>query len=410
MTVTAERRRAELSIEPSNECLQGKTTGEVIVLTGVTGTLGVHIFNQLRSLGQVAEIHCLIRGADQHAAGERLRKALTSKQLAPISESSSEIYCHTCRLTDSETLGIDPAIFENLLQKVTLIIHAAWTVNFNLPLTGFENQLQSLQNLLSLPARSYRQDPPSILFCSSTASVLGPATKPISCAPNIAEKIYEDPNSASPVGYAKSKWVAERVCKTFHCEHGVNVAVARIGQLCGDENTGTWNVTEAWPLMLSSAKVIGALPKLVETLNWLKVDIAAQAVVEIGLDLIKQRRRVEDKETTVPVYHVINANTRPKWEDLLGWMKRYKPDLGVLSPHDWVERLEGLTGDAKDHPARKLLGLWKTAYCGPEAQEKGDDPVFEMEKTLKVASMLRDVKPLDEAYFAKVWAWIEREV
>ena len=116
----------------------------------------------------------------------------------------------------------------------------------------------------------------------------------------------------------------------------------------------------------------------------------------------------------------------------------------MLPPHEWVERLQHAE---TDHPAKKLLGLWRTAYCngkkqgrettdikgikeGKEAasnaggevgkvQEKADGAadkeqqqqeekqvVFELEKTLQVAPVLATVMPLDEEYFGKIWGWI----
>ena len=398
-------------VESPDRTHQRRVNGEeqelpiIIVLTGVTGTLGVHILDKLRTSDQVAEVHCLVRGADQHAARERVRKALQQKQLPPPEQSKPEIHIHTCKLTDEQTLGLRPEVYEHLQQKAALIIHAAWQVNFNLPLKGFEDQLISLKNLLSLPLRSYRPATPSFLFCSSTASVLSHQSPRI-----IAEQVYSSPKVASNVGYAQSKWVAESVCRKFADSHKIPIAIARIGQLCGDEATGTWNVTEAWPLMLSSVRVTGALPDLKETLNWLKVDVAASAVLQISFDLLEESSSNRPSTDSLAVYHVINDNSAPKWTDMLTWIKRFKQDLLVLPPAEWVDRVENLAGPDRDHPARKLLGLWKTAYCGDESKEKARDVTFEMEKTLAVAPILKDVRPIDEAYFARVWEWIQREM
>ena len=373
----------------------------------MTGTLGIHILDQLRASDKIREIHCLIRGASQTAAEERVRKALSQKHLAPLETSKAAVHIHTCNLVE-ERLGLTEEVSKFLAQNATLIIHVAWQVNFSLPLKGFEDQLKSLQNLLSFALHSERHISPSFIFCSSTANVLGP-TRPQS----IQERVYEDPSISSEIGYARSKWVAESVCESVHKEYGLPIVVARIGQLCGDETTGTWNVTEAWPLMLSSSRVTGSLPQLKETLNWLKVDIAASAVIELSHDFLDQSRSESDTETSLPVYHVINSHKTPTWDDMLGWIQKQKPDLEVLSPSTWVKKLEGLEGEARQHPARKLLGLWTTAYGKADSKNleaKAKEPTFELEKTLKAAPVLREVRPLDEEYFAKVWAWVEKEM
>lgn len=68
------------------------------------------------------------------------------------------------------------------------------------------------------------------------------------------------------MGYSRSKWVAEAICARAHEKSRLKgrISIVRIGQLCGDTKSGIWNVTEAWPLMLSSVEVLGALPDLDE--------------------------------------------------------------------------------------------------------------------------------------------------
>ncbi|KAL9610002.1 MAG: hypothetical protein Q9167_005275 [Letrouitia subvulpina] len=386
-----------------------KPLQEIILLTGVTGTVGIHVFNQLRISDKVAEIHCLIRGANQHAAEQRLRKALSQKSLPPLEQSKPLVAIHPCKLTEKEALGLKQETYDKLCKTTTLIIHAAWLVNFNLPLNGFEDQLLSLKNLLNLSAGSTQRIAPSFLFCSSTAAVLGAQTHQ-----TIQETIYADPEVATKTGYAKSKWVAEHVCQEVYKSHHLTMAIARIGQLCGDDETGAWNVTEAWPLMLSSTKATNALPRLQqEKLDWLKVDVAAKAIIEIGFDLLSTARQNSQQqlESPLPVYHVVNGHRTPTWDDMLGWIKGWNRDIEVLPPAEWVDRLENLTENGRDHPARKLLGLWKAAYCDSETSGKSrDDIVFDMTKTQEVATVLREVKPVDEVYFAKVWQWIQQEM
>ena len=100
------------------------------------------------------------------------------------------------------------------------------------------------------------------------------------------ESISHNPHSTLPLGYSRSKWVAEAICEQAYDRTPLrgNIAVLRIGQLCGDSENGIWNALEAWPLMLSSVKVLKALPDLHQSLDWLPVDTAAEAVIEIALN------------------------------------------------------------------------------------------------------------------------------
>ena len=129
-------------------------------------------------------------------------------------------------------------------------------------LRSFTEHIQGLHNLIDLALSDCdRETPPILLFCSSTASVLGPSAKY-----PIAEEISRDPTSASPLGYSRSKWVAEAICQKAHEDTRLRnrIGILRIGQLTGDTKDGIWNATEAWPMMLSSMRVTGALPDLQE--------------------------------------------------------------------------------------------------------------------------------------------------
>ena len=392
-------------------------SSEVVILTGATGALGAHIFSLLRSSPRVSEIHCLIRAASPTAAIERISKSLLARNKAPLSYADSKITCHPCKLSEPE-LGLSPSTYQDLATRTTLIVHAAWAVNFSTRLSSFvKDHIAGVRNLINFALASQTTDPARFLFCSSTASVLGPHTR----SP-IPERISHDPLSASPLGYSRSKWVAESICEQAHLHTRLRdyITVLRIGQLCGDTESGIWNVTEAWPLMLSSVKVTGSLPNLKgERLAWLPVDVAAQAVIEISL--LPPDVAANNGSQQIPVYHLLNPSTESTWADLLSWLKKVSPAFDVVTPSTWVSQLDTLTGEAAKHPARKLIGLWKDAYCNQDAkkgsqekekkeEEEKEGAVFEMVETRKVAPVMRDVKAIGEEQCMKIWTWIDREM
>lgn len=424
------------SLDPAPSITTNITTssGQVVILTGATGALGAHILSLLRSSSHVSEIHCLIRAASPTAANERISKSLLARNKAPLDITSSKITCHPCRLYDP-ALGLIPSTYKDLATRTTVVIHAAWAVNFSMRLSSFvKDHIAGLRNLINFAlTRPKTEPPPRFLFCSSTASVLGPHhTSPI------PERISHDPSSASPLGYSRSKWVAESICEQAHLHTRLKdrIAVLRIGQLCGDTESGIWNVTEAWPLMLSSVKVTGSLPDLPgEKLGWLPVDVAASAVLEISLPA-HPSTTVQSSDGDIPVHHLLNPSTQSTWADLLRWLRKLpSPPFALVPPTTWVSQLDALTGDAANHPARKLLGLWKEAYCSDnddgkskqegvseqetktqneKEKEKGkgqeEEVTFSMTETIKVAPAMRDVRPIGEEQIAKIWGWIDREM
>lgn len=383
---------------------------EVVILTGGTGALGAQILSLLRSSPHVSEIHCLIRAASPTAANERISKSLIARNKAPLDPTSFQITCHPCKLSDP-ALGLPPSTYKDLATRTTLVIHAAWAVNFSMRLSSFvKDHIAGLRNLINFALASRNTTkPPRFLFCSSTASVVGPhRTSPI------PERIYHNPLSASPLGYSRSKWVAESICEQAHLHTRLkdHIAVLRIGQLCGDTESGIWNVTEAWPLMLSSMQVTGSLPQLQgERLSWLPVDIAAEAVLQVSLSNTFNNTN----KSAIPVFHLLNPATQATWSDLLVWLEKISPAFSIVSPSTWISQLDNLTGEAAKHPARKLLGLWKEAYCNVDDAERGkqkeeEEVIFSMTETKKVAPVMRDVKPISEEQFTKIWKWIDREM
>lgn len=182
------------------------------------------------------------------------------------------------------------------------------------------------------------------------------------------------------------------------------VSVLRIGQLTGDTEYGVWNMSEAWPLMLSTVEALGCLPQVEEGLNWLPVDIAAKAVVEIAF----HRGQTEEM---CPVYHVVNESAEANWSDLLNWIGRIRSKpFSVISPKAWLDKLE----DLDDHPGKSLLGLWRNAYGGDSDQSRSQALVrtsFSVVKARDLSSSMRNgARMVDEELARKIWSWLEKEL
>ncbi|KAF2015863.1 hypothetical protein BU24DRAFT_391156 [Aaosphaeria arxii CBS 175.79] len=375
-------------------------TGQVVLLTGATGALGAHILGLLRAKDDISHIYCLVRGADSHAATERVNKALEQRGLKVLDANvtkTKKVIILCAQLCKSD-LGLPQKVYKELVAEVDLIVHVAWTVNFRIRLRSFaKDNIGGLRNLIELALR-HPGTPPRFLYCSSTAAVLN--QKPDQTR-EIPEQILSDPKTASPLGYSRSKWVAEQICFNAHAHTKLkdHIAVVRVGQLSGDSDRGIWNTQEAWPMMLSTAKLTGSLPDLPQQpLDWLPVDIAAQALIEAAGGI--------DKRKQMHVFHVLNEHRHPTWTDMLHWLKK-KEEFEVLPPSQWVERLEQYEGT--HHPALKLLGLWKQAYCG-KANEEPQRPKFSLAASKACIPILRDVKSIDEVYMLKIWQWIQESV
>jgi thioester reductase-like protein len=367
-------------------------------------------------------VYCLVRAADSHAAEERVAKALAYRKLRALTDDpEKKVVVLPAHLADPR-LGLDDETYSAVAREATVIMHVAWSVNFRMKLRSFaKDSIGGLSHLISLALAAPASRPaPRIAFCSSVASVMSyPAS-------TIPEVLVDDPAAASELGYSRSKWVAEHVCARANDNPRLTgrVGIFRVGQLAGASDTGVWNAKEAWPLMLSSVQETAALPELKgEVLDWLPVDIAALAMIQGA-----ERTIGAGESDGVQVYHVVNYHTTPEWSELLRWVKE-RQDFETLSPAAWVAKLEQLADKGSQHPALQLLEHWKRAYSNGQEQEvvvvegrqSGIDgteesptaterKAFAVQRSIERLPALRTVEPVSEAYFARLWEWLLREV
>ncbi|KAH8171513.1 male sterility protein [Sarocladium implicatum] len=381
-----------------------------VVLTGSTGFLGSHILHNLLMDAQVRTVYCLIRAQTPEEAELRLQSTQETRCMSGYLD--DRVVCVPCNLVE-ENLGLTPELQDVMAQGATLIIHSAWAVNFSLNLWSFEDQIQGAVNLTNFAARSGAR----MVFISSTAAV----SESISAV--IAERISHEPRDSSPLGYSQSKWVAEQACDagargltgSLSSPKRPPVVIIRVGQLCGDEK-GRWSASEAYPLMLSTARLLGCLPDIEgETINWMPVHLAAQAVVEIAFN-----ETVDSLTGEAPVFHVNNNHRTPTWEQMLHWLKEDHndridtPSFEVLPASQWVSTLEkeALRG-GRQHPAYALLGLWKNAFESREDtryRSSGTPKRFDTGRSMQVSGVMRTLQPLDQRQLVDMWRWVNQTI
>jgi thioester reductase-like protein len=161
---------------------------------------------------------CLVRATDDNDVLARVTESLYKCGITSSNYRRSLLTCLPCDLSLSD-LGLPRETYRNIAASTSVIIHAAWSVNFNLHLTSFIPQLQGLHNLIDLALASPNIVPPRFLFVSSTASVLSsPPPGQNQTSYIIPENILLSPSSASSTGYAQSKWVAEQICLNAHTQ------------------------------------------------------------------------------------------------------------------------------------------------------------------------------------------------
>lgn len=199
-------------------------------------------------------MYCFCRGKNPIL---RVLRALGNSGVDVPKDGVAKIIALTTSL-DEPDFGLDGDTISELRREVSLIVHGAWPVNFNLPLQSFEPQIAGLHNLLQFSLSVQRPEPAQIYFCSSISAALNAPENTV-----IPEAPIEDFGYASRIGYAQSKLVGEHVVRSAALV-GARSYVLRIGQVVGDTVQGVWNDNQNIPLMIRTALRMRALPALDE--------------------------------------------------------------------------------------------------------------------------------------------------
>lgn len=394
-------------------------TGPVdVLLTGSTGAVGTQLLNSLLVREGVGRIFCLNRGEDGGCAAQY-------EQFDSAALSTSELKSRVTFIKadlQHPSLGLDYATSESLRSKVGLVIHAAWPVNFNMPLVAFRPQLAGLVNLMSWTART--TSAAKFFFISSIAAVEGYKAGP---AP---EGVLQDPDTPAPFGYGMAKFLAELLVEKAarHLENTMDACIIRVGQVAGPvHRRGLWNPKEWLPSMVMSSLYLGQIPDTLgprfDSIDFVPIDILADVLVDVALAPIeatpKEARGTDDAAATV--FNVRNPRLTP-WSAILPAFSRRLGDQGeplqVVSPATWLTSLRrsSETDDdntiAKRNPAVKLLDFFVKSW--PASTDKADSRAatrskpMVIEKTLACSPTLRKLDPISLEWMRKwVQEWID---
>lgn len=338
--------------------VQNEEPGNYILVTGGTGSLGAHLIAQLLALPTTTQLICLARAPSDAEARTRIFASLHSRCLSIPPSHLSKLQCYASDLS-TPTLGLQTEVYASLTQTLTTVIHAAWTVNFNLSLSSFEDCIAGTHHLLALCLRTQRAHPASFVFCSSVSAV---AATPSSLIP---EELPDSLDYAQKTGYAQSKLVAEHISLLSAEKADLDVRILRIGQIMGDTRHGVWNAQEAIPLILQSAGSIGALPRSDEWCSWLPVDTVATAVIELGLSSPPGIGLIGRSN----VYHVVNHRTFHWTHDFLPMLHKAGLDFEEVDSEEWLGKVREVP-DVARNPTFKLVTFFEAKYGGEGDQER----------------------------------------
>ncbi|KAI8313480.1 Adenylate-forming reductase Nps9 [Colletotrichum sp. SAR11_59] len=375
-----------------------KPAKDLVLVTGVTGGLGAHILAQLTSLPNIAQVYAAVRAPNDAAATTRVSTSLSSRGITLTPAQEAKIVPLSADLGTPD-FGLAPSRLADLKSNLTLVIHSAWAVNFNIPVQSFEDQhIKAVYNLIQLCQSVDTPSPARFFFCSSVSSAGGtprPGT--------VEEGPVPTPKNAQGTGYARSKYVSEHITRNANKSAGAAARVLRIGQLVGDSKVGEWNTTEGIPLMIQTAATLGALPKLEEEMSWLPVDLAAAIILDMtNADRSKSDEEIARRDSDADlVYHVLNP-TRFHWaKQMLPSLAKAGLEFEALPTDQWMERLRSSERDPKKNPPIKLLDWFESKYGNKASTFKGGLEYL-TEESKKDSPTLRSLPDVTDVAFVRM--------
>ncbi|THU87157.1 acetyl-CoA synthetase-like protein [Dendrothele bispora CBS 962.96] len=184
---------------------------KVVLMTGSTGGVGVHILHRLLQDKTVEKVYALVRsaesGVDSPSIETKQVNAFMERGVDKDLVRSKKLVLLEANLSQ-ERFGLEEGVFEEV---------KTWRVDFNIGLSSFEADIKGLR-YMHLPAQV-----------------------------------------ASSGGYPQGKWVSEQIMQNAASQAGLRSIVVRLGQACGSPN-GSWNSKEWLPALVRSAPVLGCVP------------------------------------------------------------------------------------------------------------------------------------------------------
>ncbi|KAJ7246827.1 acetyl-CoA synthetase-like protein [Mycena haematopus] len=365
---------------------------QTVLLTGSTGSLGSQILASLLQDNRVVRVYALNRPSSSQDFVQRHIGKFRDRGLDTELLSSPKLRFIEGK-TDEKNLGLSASVYEEVRSSVTLIIHNAWKLDFNLSLGSFENHIVGTRNLVDLALSNQRS--PKFVFTSSIASAVawdrtkGPCPEEILSTDNI---------NAVSMGYGQSKFVAEQIL----ARSGLPFASLRIGQIAGSVSTGAWATSDWLPILVKTSLALRCIPLAEGLASWIDFDAVTGGVLDVAFST-KAESNVYNLVHPRPVSWNFVAKTL---REVLA--KKGFPELPLVPFADWFAKLEVASekADARTIPGISLIGFFHylaTASTTTSSDTEFGEMDFATEKMQAVSSTIRAVRPMGADH---VEAWV----
>ena len=322
------------------QIVAGPATPKIILLTGGTGFMGAALLQELLSRDATLKVYCLVRSDSEESARERLEHTFQNYGLAV---SVLERVCAIPGDIENVTLGLAAAEYARLSLEVDTVYHCAADINYSKPYALVKGpNVDGTHNVLRFACAGS----PKTLQYVSTAGLFG-ATAALLGINDVLED-YDIKSSIAIMaienGYAKSKWIAERLVQAA-AARGLRAGIYRLGFIEGSSRTGIANIADLLCRMICGCIQMGVYPNFPEK-YWIvtPVDFAANAIAHISLS-----------GGTGPYHIVVDHDKDARHNDMFETINALGFPVRRIDPADWFEALATCSPDNALYPITSYL-------------------------------------------------------
>jgi thioester reductase-like protein len=272
-------------IKASDTPMCSLSTASTVLLTGSTGFLGAFLLSDLLE-STSARILCLVRFTDPTEEAAPAGVARIRKNLLDLGLWNDSILDRIEVLPGNlahKRLGLAPDIYNDLVENVQVIIHAAATVNLVYPYAALRDaNVGGTREILRLASQSG-----ATLQYISTNGVLPPS---IDAWPESSMIPIDEVPEKLVDGYGQTKYVAEELVHEAG-RRGMPVRILRSGTISGHSTSGSTNTYDLFTALIVESLHIGYAPNIK---GWraemTPVDFVSKAVVSLSNDINTKQR------------------------------------------------------------------------------------------------------------------------
>jgi amino acid adenylation domain-containing protein/thioester reductase-like protein len=239
-----------------------------VLLTGATGFVGAHLLSALLT-ETPARVLCLVRADDAQAAVQRLQSALGQQRL-DLDRHWSRVDIAVGDLT-LPLLGLQETHYAKFAEQLDTIVHCGAVINLLLDYSWHRPvNVLGTREIIRLAAAG---TPKHLHYVSSLA----------------AHRTIPGTYGAPATGYARSKWVAEKLLG-LAAERGVSSSAYRLSEVLPHSGTGSCSSNGLIDSTVRAFVELGVYFSTDATIDYVPVDVAARAIVAATGRGIQHRR------------------------------------------------------------------------------------------------------------------------